>query len=94
MKHRGRLLYNGRVVLDDIRIGLDFRSSQAGGGPWGGRLTLPPGASVQAGGPYDLVLFDGRTARVLMRRSAVNFGHGEDVVEFLGSGPIERTCPN
>jgi hypothetical protein len=93
MKHRGRLLYNGQVVLDDIRVRLEFRSPK-GGGPWSGRLSLPPGASVQAGGPYDLVLLDGRTARVLMRRSAVNFGTAESVAEFLGAGPIERTCAN
>ncbi len=86
MKHRGRLLYNGQIVLDDIRVALD---PQRRGSAWSGRLALPPGASIQAGGPYDLVLFDGRTARVLMRNSAVNFGTADSVAEFLGAGPIE-----
>jgi hypothetical protein len=93
MKHRGRLLYDGHVVLDDIRIGLEYPSVSRAVS-WSGWLALPPGASVQAGGPYDLELFDGRAARVLMRRSVVNFGTCDSVAEFLGAGPLERAASN
>jgi hypothetical protein len=93
MKHRGRLLYDGHVVLDDIRVALEY-PSRSRGASWSGRFALPPGASVQAGGPYDLELFDGRAARVLMPRSVVNFGTSDGVAEFLGSGPLEHAASN
>jgi hypothetical protein len=86
---RGQLRYGGTSLFDELRGEVEFHPGLgwAPKGPWSGTFLVPDGGAIQAGGPYELVLKDGRTGRVLVRRSVVAFDRPA-VAEFLGAGPL------
>jgi hypothetical protein len=89
---RGQLRYGGEICLETLRGEVEFhgrlRRVPTAQGPWSGSFEVPDGAWIQAGGPYELVLQDGRFGRILIRRSAVAFDRPA-IAEFIGAGPLQ-----
>src|SRR5438270_2664338 len=54
---------------------------------WSGFFTLPDGGFIAHGGPYELVLTDGRRARILIRETRPE-DNNTVTVEFSGVGPF------
>lgn len=94
---QGRLFSDGREVLKEVRVALEFHPDRMGPStrhiPWRGTIDIPPGQSLQAGGPYELRLRDGRHGHVLVCRSAVAVSQ-EAATRFVGSGPLETASAN
>lgn len=92
---QGRLFSDGREVLTDVRVALEFHrmGPLTRHIPWRGTIDIPPGQSLQAGGPYELRLGDGRHGHVLVCRSAVAVNQ-EAATRFVGTGPLETASAN
>jgi hypothetical protein len=88
-RFRAKLIHNGRTLFKRIRGTLDVRDrhdrARAAIPAWRGQFHLSPGRSLQAGGPYQLVLDDGSVGEVLVCRSATSINQ-ETHADFVGCG--------
>jgi hypothetical protein len=90
-RFRAKLIRNGKMLFKGIDGTLevhDRRDRAARAIPsWRGSFYLSPGRSLQAGGPYQVVLADGTVGEVLVRRSATSFDEATHA-DFVGCGPL------
>jgi hypothetical protein len=87
---RASILQRGQTVLPSVGVaflhgGAFVQSSSA----WSGYFYLPAGEFIAHGGPYELVLRDGRRGQILVRETRPE-GEGRIIVEFTGVGPFPR----
>lgn len=85
MQFRGKILRDGKVVLDPA-VG-DLRSlTPLGNKDWEGSLTVPPNVNLVAGSSYRLVLDDGRSADILIGMSSYNSAHLVKATFIISNG--------
>ncbi len=64
---RGKILNGEQVVFDNVDIGIEIIESRASGGEaWYGGFTKKGLSDVERGGPYRLILEDGRSGNILI----------------------------
>jgi hypothetical protein len=81
LRHRGETLLVGLDVM--FLFGTAFVQDAHA---WSGTFYLPPDGFIAHGGPYDLVMADGRLGKVLVQQTRVE--EGLILVEFVGFGPF------
>lgn len=85
---RGTVKQNDQALLEDIEVWIfESEDPRSGLKSWSGRFTLPQGNSIEPGGPYRLVLEDGRSGDILVTTSVIS-SHQPTDVEFQGSGSL------
>lgn len=85
---RGSVKQNEETLLESIEVWIfEFEDSRSGLTSWSGRFTLPQGTSIEPGGPYRLVLDDGRSGDILVTSSVIS-SHLPTDVQFKGSGSL------
>jgi hypothetical protein len=90
MEHfRGRLEDSGKVLAEPIEGSFQVHGRPNGLKSWDGSFVLPSGQFVEPGGPYRLVLDDGRSADLLVTTGSYG-SHQPSVVVFTGTGPAPR----
>ena len=84
---RGSIKSGDEILLEDISLWLeetvDHRSGLKG---WYGSFSLASGQVLQLGAQYLLILEDGRSGQILLKRQQI--GSGGSKVEFQGTGPL------
>ena len=78
-RFQGDLVWGGRVVAENV-TGAWERHAPGRRGAWSGYLRPTPGAAVQVGQSYVLMLDDGRSG-------TIRVGAGAGVMPFEGVGP-------
>jgi len=83
----GSIHLGDEVVLKDVIVHIrEFVDGHSGLRDWQGYFTLSIGVRIEPGGPYRLILADGRAGDVIIRR--VRVGMESTTVEFVGTGPL------
>jgi hypothetical protein len=76
---------DGAVVVEGVKVMIEEEEGDEGG--WHGTLSVTHRTPVLAGQRYRLVLDDGRSGEILIRRNT--FAGGDDrAVAFRGQGPL------
>jgi hypothetical protein len=83
---QGKILREGRIVLDNLKGELNTSLTPAGVVIWGGQVHLPPGDGI-APGIYQLVLADGRSGDIIIA-SRPGSGYWSLTAPFTLSGPL------
>lgn len=65
---RGKLMRNGQVVIDNVQGRLEVDVGRDRSERWSGFFGLPSGENVEREEPFDLVLEDGRSAKIRVER--------------------------
>ena len=63
---RGKILKGEQVVFDNVNIGIDVEPLPSGGEAWSGGFTKKGLSDVERGGPYRLILEDGRSGNIMI----------------------------
>jgi len=64
----GKLMRNGRVLIDPIQGRLEVDVGRDGVERWSGFFSLPAGQNVELEEPFELVLDDGRSGKIRVQR--------------------------
>src|SRR2546425_13368743 len=78
------IFQRGVPILTGLVVTFLHGSALVHDSSWSGSFVLPADGFLGLGGPYELVLEDGRSARVLVK--AMREEEGEVFVEFVGIG--------
>ena len=85
---RGRILKGDELVLEDLDIALNIVRPDRDLPGWSGSFYLQdPGACIEPGGAYRLVLEDGRSGEIIVSRLDLRSLKGTGI-HFKGSGPL------
>jgi hypothetical protein len=85
---RASLKEGDQVLFENLEVNLFVRESASGLKEWYGSFELPASGYIQPGGPYKLILEDGRSGDILMSDILIS-SDLPTLVHFLGSGPLE-----
>ena len=85
------ILMRGKPTLTGVTISFMVGGAFVhGSGSWSGSFNLPAGGFISHGGPYELLLEDGRRGLILVRETRSDEGGGV-TVEFTGVGPFPHS---
>ncbi|MDB5308587.1 MAG: hypothetical protein JWO38_2789 [Gemmataceae bacterium] len=86
MNFQGKILRNGRVLVDDVTGTISGPAEAEGSTEWSGNVLIPP-RQFLASGAYTLQLTDGRVATITV--SSVASGNSEGaLIAFTGCEPM------
>jgi hypothetical protein len=84
---RATLKEGTQILFENLNINLAVRKSPSGLKEWYGSFELPGGGHIDPGGPYRLILEDGRSGNILISDILIS-SDLPTLVHFLGSGPL------
>lgn len=84
----GTIKQGDKIILENISIWFDVtKDPRSGLKDWHGSFTLSSEKYIEPGGPYRLILDDGRQGDILI--SDVQISGSGSSVQFQGSGPLK-----
>ena len=85
---RGKILLDGeKVIFDNVDIGIEIiEPLPSGVKAWYGAFTVEGLSGVEPGGPYRLILEDGRSGDMLINK--LEMSSTRTTVFFQGKGPL------
>ncbi len=84
---RGKILDGEKVVFDNVDIGIEIIEPPLSGiKTWYGAFTAEELSGVEPGGPYRLILEDGRSGNI--RINKLKGSSSRTTVLFEGNGPL------
>ncbi len=84
---RGKILDGEKVVFDNVDIGIEIIEPPLSGvKTWYGAFTVEGLSGVEPGGPYRLILEDGRSGNI--RINKLKSSSSWTTVLFEGNGPL------
>jgi hypothetical protein len=87
---KANILHHSAPVVSDVEVSfIHGHGGVPGAASWGGSFTLPVDGFIALGGPFDLLLHDGRQAQILIRDMQPT-ENGHIIVEFTGVGHFPR----
>lgn len=84
---RASLKKGDQVLFEDLDITLAGLKSATGLKEWYGSFKLPADGHIEPGGPYRLILEDGRSGDILINNISISSDQ-LTLVHFVGSGPL------
>jgi hypothetical protein len=87
-RFQGKLMQGGKLMFDNLAGTVTFQTGKDGQQTWSGLFSVPSGVPVRAGGPYRLVLADGRSGDLLITNVS-RPSHRPTIVNFQGKGPLQ-----
>ena len=83
----GTIKSHEQVLLENVDIVIEQTvDAPSGLKSWGGSFELPPESHIEPGGPYDLVLENGKSGDILVTK--VSIRNRRSAVRFVGTGPL------
>jgi hypothetical protein len=91
MPFHGKVMRDGRVILDDVDGELEEMTIVRNAKDWHGYFVVPSGMiPPPTGGPYNLLIDDGRSGTMQIGRVSPG-SHQASVLHFEGNGPLRFT---
>jgi hypothetical protein len=84
---RGTIKEGETTILEDIELSLTTGRGRDTFTYWHGSFRLPKGKYIDVGGPYQLILDDGRAGEMIITRA------NDSDVQFQGSGELKKPEP-
>lgn len=85
----GTIKDDENVILEGVEIWLNVTESPSGLRDWRGRLEVPAGSDIENAGNYQLVLDDGRSGKILVKRIEQRIPGG-GTVHFVVDGGLSN----
>jgi len=84
----GKIKEGDSTIIENIPIWIDFKTDPISKlSEWYGSFTLPIEKNIEPGGPYQLILDDGRSGNIIITNARPN-SSGRFVVIFKGTGRL------
>lgn len=85
----GKIKKGDSTIIENISIWIDFKTNPRSKlSEWRGSFTLPVEKNIVPGGPYRLILDDGRSGDIIIIKIERS-SSGKHVVNFKGSGLLK-----
>ena len=85
--YKAEIQIDNTRILRSVTVYLELVTGPSGIKSWYGVFQLPTAQDVEPGGPYRIVLDDGRTGDILITNVTIS-SHSPTQVSFRGTGPL------